>query len=203
MVDAFATVEDLEARLNRTFADGAETDWITTLLGSASTYLRRVIGQLVWPQTTSTYTDYPTEGRVDLPQWPVVEVTTVQRAMVDVKYTYRPGYLTIWNTTLPNDTFDPRVPNVDQPVDITYTWGYTDPPQDLVDLTCVLVSTTLLTLESNIGLTAGGLSSAAIDDFKIAWADAGAGSGMVLPQPTIESLRALYGKGDYTIVTTV
>jgi hypothetical protein len=203
MVDAFATVEDLEARLNRTFAEGAESDWITTLLGSASTYLRRVIGQLVWPQTTSTYTDYPTEGRVDLPQWPVIAVTSVQRAAVDVTFTYRPGYLTIWHTALPNNSFDSRVPNVDQPVDITYTWGYATPPDDLVDLTCVLVSTALLTLESNIGLTAGGLSSAAIDDFKIAWADAGAQSGMVLPQITIDSLRARYGKGDYSIVTTV
>lgn len=201
-MDAFATVDDLALRLNRTFEAGAETDWIDSLLQDASTYLRRMIGQLVWPQTESTYTDYPTEGRVDLPQWPVVSVTSVQRDMVDVPYTYRPGYLTIHrsNTSV---GFGPFRSNVDLPVDIVYTWGYTDPPDDLVALCCVLVSTTLLTLEQNIGLTAGGLSSVAIDDFKAAWADAGASSGVVLPQTTIDSLRSLYGRGDYSIVTSV
>lgn len=185
MVDAFATYEDLGLLLNRTFTTG-EQPWITALLESASTYLRGVIRQQVYPQTTSTYTDYPLGGRVDLPQWPVVSVASVQRDGVDVSYKYRPGYL--------------YCIDCDDPVDITFTWGYATPPDELVRLTCVLVSSTLLTLAANLGLTAGGLSSVALDDFKAAWADGGASSGMVLPDIQQEAIRAQFGRGDMTIV---
>lgn len=186
-MDAFALYTDLENRLKRTFTVPAESDWITTLLQDASTYLRGIIGQNVYPRTESEYTDYPTAGRIDLPQFPVIEITSVQRDNVDVDYTYRPGYITVTG---------------DDPVDITYTWGYATAPDELKRLTCVLVSGALLTLEQSIGLTAGGLSSVQLDDFKLAWADAGASSGMVLPDIQAAAVKAQFGKGGFTIVET-
>jgi hypothetical protein len=186
-VDAFATVDDLAALLNREFTE-PEEEWMTVLLESASTYLRDdVIGQQVYPQATVTYDDYPTAGRVDLPQYPVVSIVSVKRDDAAVDYSYRPGYITV---------------DGDDPVEITYTYGYATAPDRLRDLACVLVSSALLTLEAQIGLTAGGLSSVALDDFKLAWADAGAQSGMVLPEIQKADLRRTFGRGGVQMVDT-
>lgn len=186
-MDAFATHEDLSALLKREFTD-AEQEWMTTLLESASTYLRDdVIGQTVYPQATVEYTDYPTSGRVDLPQFPIVSIVSVERDGTAIDYTYRPGYITVTG---------------DDPVDITYTYGYTEAPARLKDLTCVLVSSALVTLEAQLGLTAGGLSSVALDDFKLAWADAGEQSGMTLPEIQKTDLRRRYGRGGFELAET-
>lgn len=184
MVDAFATVDDLAALLNREFTE-PEEEWMTTLLESASTYLRDVVGQQVYPQATVEYTDWPTAGRVDLPQYPVVAVVAVERDGVGIDYTYRPGYILVTG---------------DDPVDITYTFGHATAPERLRDLACVLVSSSLLTLENQLGLTAGGLSSVSLDDFKIAWADAGEQSGMTLPEIQKADLRRSFGRGGFELV---
>lgn len=186
MVDAFATYEDLEARLQRTFTT-EEQPWITTLLEDASTYLRSVIGYDIYPQASATFTAYPDGGRVDIPQYPVVTVDAVQRDGGDIDYTYRPGYIIVAG---------------DEATDVTFTYGLETAPDDLVRLACVLVSAALLPLEQSLGLTAGGLSSVQIDDFKIAWADAGASSGMVLPPIQAAALRAQWGKGSSVVVET-
>jgi hypothetical protein len=188
MVDAFATYQDLEARLNRAFSVD-EQAWITTLLEDASTYLRGVIGQTVYPATVSTFVGYPQAGRLDLPQYPVVAVTLVERdgaALVEgTDYAYRPGYLVL---------------DSDDPVEVTFSWGYTLPPDELKRLACVLVSQALVTLEAGIGITAGGLSSVALDDFKAAWADGGESSGMVLTRHAEASVKAQFGRGDSWVV---
>lgn len=186
MVEAFATAGDLAARLNREFTSEEET-WIGTLLEDASTYLRTVIGQQVYPQTATTFDEWPTAGRVDLPQWPIVEIGSVKRDGAEIDYDYRPGYLTV---------------SGDEKVEITYTFGYTNAPDELVRLCCVLVSAALLPLENEIGLTAGGLSSVQLDDFKLAWADGGAASGMVLPEITQQSVRRAFGRGGIVMVET-
>ena len=57
-MEAFATVEEFAARLNRTFTTPEET-WITTLLEDASTYLREdVIGLQVFPQESATFNEF-------------------------------------------------------------------------------------------------------------------------------------------------
>lgn len=185
MVEAFATADDLAARLNRVFTEEEET-WIETLLGDASTYLRGVIGQTVFPQAEVTFTDWPSARRVDFPQFPVVAVDSVERASVAVEYKLRPGYIILCDW-------------LDDPVDITYTYGYATAPDELVRLACVLVSSALVTLEASLGLTAGGLSSAQLDDFKIAWADGGASSGMVLPPIQEAAVKEQFGKGGFTV----
>lgn len=187
MTEAFATADDLAARLNRTFTEEEEA-WVTVLLEDASAYLRaEVIGQQVYPQAETTFDEWPSAGRVDLPQYPVVEIASVQRDSEEIDYTYRPGYITVAG---------------DEVVEITYTYGFETPPDDLVRLTCVLVSSALLPLEQNIGLTAGGLSSVQLDDFKIAWADAGGSSGMVLPPIQVAAVRRAFGRDGFTIAET-
>lgn len=190
MVDAFATVDDLALRLNRTFADGAETDWITQLLESASTYLREtVLGQQIWPQATGTFVAYPDGGSIVLPQSPVVSVGDVTDSDSLVLEVVRRD-----NTlTLVRD-------NQDEPVNVTFTYGYAAVPDTLVDWTCVLVSQTLVTLAQNLGLNAAGLSSIAIDDFKTVWADAGAESGFTLSDRNIRLLRDQFGVKGTTVV---
>lgn len=185
-MEAFATADDLAALLNREFTE-EEEEWVTTLLESASTYLRSVIGQTVYPQTAVTYTDWPTAGRLDLPQFPVVSVGSVKRGGVEIDYEYRPGYIVVRG---------------DEPVEVTYTYGYATAPERLRDLACVIVSSAMVTLEAGVGLSAGGLSSAALDDFKLAWANAGADSGLVLPQIQQQLVRSEFGKGGFTFVET-
>lgn len=184
---AFATAAELGKRLNRTFEPGAETEWIDELLADASDYLRSVIGQEVYPVTTSTFVAYPSAGRVDLPQWPVVEVVTVTRDGVELGHTYRPGFIMVRG---------------DSPCDVTFTWGYATVPNELKRLACVLVSSALLPLENQLGLTAGGLSSVAIDDFKMAWADAGERSGMSLTVHAEAAIRKQFGQGSIDVIET-
>lgn len=180
-MSAFATAGDLGKRLKRTFQEGDEVNWINELLEDASSYLRSVIGQEVFPRTTSTYTAYPTNGREDLPQWPVVSVQEVRRNGALITYRYEPGVVIVGS---------------DEPCEITFTWGYETAPRELSRLACVLVSQTLLPLEAELGLTAGGLSSAQIDDFRIAWADGGEQSGMTLTEHAENRIRREFGRGD-------
>lgn len=180
-MEAFATYTDLELRLNRRFDSLAEQEWITALLEDASTYLRDdVLGQQVYPASESTFTAYPDGGRVDLPQSPVLGVAGVVRIRDDKELEFDRRDNTLFVGT-------------DEPVAVSFAYGYATPPASLVRWTCVLVSQALLPLESELGLTAGGLSSVQIDDFKAAWADAGADSGISLTDRNIALLRNQFG----------
>jgi len=178
MVDAFATVSDLSARLNRTFTVGEEP-WITTLLEDASTYLRDIIGLQIYPQESVTFSAWPDgSGEVVLPQQPVVSVDAVEMDGLAIDYEYRDGVITVAET---------------DPIDITFTFGYATAPDGLKRWACVLVSQALVPLELNLGLTVGGLSSVALDDFKAAFADGGEGTGMSLSDRNIALIRRQYG----------
>jgi len=190
-MDAFATYSDLEARLNRTFTVG-EQSWITTLLGDASTYLRDdVLGLQVFPQSTSAVTFWPDGGRVDIPNPPLISIDLVVQGGVTltdgVGYSRRDS--TLWFSS-------------DVPVDVTFTYGFAVAPESLIRWACVLVSQALLPIEQGLGLTVGGLSSVAIDDFKIAFADAGESTGMALTDRNIALIRKQFGVSDTVVVTT-
>lgn len=178
-MDAFATYQDLEGRLNRTFTV-PEQAWITTLLEDASTYLREdVIGLQVYPQSSATFSAWPDgAGEIVLPQQPVITVDAVEQDSVALEYTHRDGILFV-------DACDP--------VDVTFTYGYAAAPEGLKRWACVLVSQALIPLELNLGLTVGGLSSVALDDFKAAFADGGEGTGMSLSDRNIALIRRQYG----------
>lgn len=177
MVDAFATIADLETRLGRSFSSDQKPQ-IQALLEDASTYLRDVIGQQVYPQATATFTAWPVDGLVVLPQQPVTAVSGAHRAGKAVSFTVGPDGVSVDG----NDA-----------VDITFTYGYLTPPDGLVRWTCVLVSQTLTTMELNLGLSAGGLSSVGIDDFRAAFADGGEATGMSLTPANQLALREQYG----------
>jgi hypothetical protein len=183
---AFATIADLELLTGRVIPV-EQVPQVEALLDAASSYLRGVIGQEVFPTTTSTYVAYPNGGREDLPQWPVVAVVSVQRDEVDVTYTYRPGFILV---------------DCDDPVDVTFTWGYATAPAELNRMTCVLVGQTLTTLELGLGLSVGGLSSVSIDDFKAAFADGGSGTGMTLSPHAEASVKRQFGQGGVQSIET-
>jgi len=181
---AFATATDLEKLLKTTFV-GADKTQVDELLEAASGHLRHVIGQNVYPQETVTYTAYPTFGREDLPQWPVVEVASVKRDGTDVPYTYRPGFIMVGS---------------DDPVDVTFTYGMVEAPAELTRLTCVLAAQALQMFETTGALTAGGLSSLGIDDFRAAFADGGSETGIALTPHAERSIRRAFGRGGIDVV---
>jgi len=179
-VDAFATYEDLALRIKRVFTV-EEQAWITVLLQDASTYLREdVIGFQVFPQATSTFTTWPDGGRIDLPQHPVVSVDAVTRSGVAIDFEQRDASLYV---------------DGEAETSVTFTYGFALPPEGLKRWTCVLVSQALAPIELELGLTAGGLSSVALDDFKVAFADAGESTGITLSDRNIKLIRARYGWG--------
>lgn len=179
-MDAFATYSDLEARLNRTFSAG-ERPWITTLLEDASTYLRdEVIGLQVYPQSQVTYTAFPSQFQVVLPQQPLISVDAVLRNGSSIEYTLRDGVIFLSDN---------------EPVTVTFTYGYATAPDNLKRWACVLVSQVLTTLELKLGLSVGGLSSVAIDDFRVSFADGGADTGMQLSDRNIALIRSQYSYG--------
>lgn len=183
---AFATADKLGTRMKRDFSN-AEKTWLNELLEDATAYLQGEIGQIVYPQQSATFTEWPTAGRVDLPQHPVISVDTVERGGVAVPFEPRPGYVRVQG---------------DAPVDVTFTFGHADVPRNLESLACALVSQQLTLVEAGLGLSIGGLSSVALDDFKIAFADGGDATGLTLPKVTIESLRRQFGRGDVYQVET-
>lgn len=180
----FAESKDLATRMKREFTP-TEHLWIDELLADATAYLQREIGQKVAPRQTVTFSDWPSAGWVDLPQWPVVSVDAVERSGAAVSFEERPGRVRVGS---------------DAKVDVTFTFGYSEPPRDLTALCCALVSQQLLLVEADLGLSIGGLSSVALDDFKIAFADGGEGTGLTLPKVTLDGLKQAYGRGTVTQV---
>lgn len=176
---AFATSSDLASRMQREFTE-AEATLLDKLLADATAYLQREIGQHVYPQKTVTFTDWPSSGWVDLPQWPVISVASVQRDGEAIDFDERLGRVRVRG---------------DEKVDVTFTYGYAECPLDLVNLCCALVSQQLLLVEAGLGLSIGGLSSVALDDFKLAFADGGEATGLTLPKVTCDGIRQTYGRG--------
>jgi hypothetical protein len=188
-VEAFATPDDLSRMLRREFALGEETAWIQELLENASTYLRdEVIGFQIYPKTTTTYTDWPpSDGWVTLPQSPLVSVDAVTRNGRAVPFQRRDNRIYVDN---------------DEQVEITFTYGLEKAPESLRRWACVLTSQVLTTLELKLGLSAGGLSSIQIDDFRAAWADAGEQAGMNMHDRNQAALRRQFGATNNHVVDT-
>lgn len=182
-MDAFATADDLALRMRRTFSPG-ETAWVTALLEDAAALMRGVMRNQVYPPAQSTYVAYPTGGWVRLPQDFVNSVDSVQRDGTDVEFVLRQDSIGV---------------DCDEPVTIEFSYGLTVAPADLVGINCALVSGVMLTAEAGVGLTAGGLSSIAIDDFKASFADGGAASGMVLSEHSRDYLVSHYGRSAWVV----
>lgn len=174
----FATVDDVSATLNRTFTP-AEEAWIERLLEQSAAYLRDVIGQHIYPPQTATYVAYPVNGCVDLPQSYVSEVTSVTAGGVSIPF------------TRVEDTLEGIY---ERSVEVTFAYGAIEAPATLVGVNVAMVSSAITLVEAELGVNVGGLSSIALDDFKVAFADGGDKAGhMVLPELTQANLRAAFG----------
>lgn len=178
---AFATLAQLQNSTGRTFA-AEQHPHIEQLLEDATTYLRDdVIGYHVYPQAQATFTTTPdSSGELLLPQQPVVTVDSVLRDGEPIDFTYRDGSVFVQGT---------------DPITVTFTYGYEEPPSSLTRWAIVLVSQVLVTIELNLGLTAGGLSSVAIDDFRAAFADGGEHTGMQLSEKNERRIREQFRSG--------
>lgn len=187
---AFATYTALGVRMKRTFTE-AEQPWITALLDDAAAIMRGVMRDSVYPSATSTYTAYPVGGRVNLPFGFITELTSVTRdgdALVDgTDYVRFEDSITALSC--------------DDPIVIVVVHGLATAPADLLALNCALVSGSILTVEAGLGLTAGGLSSVQIDDFRAAFANAGEQSGMALTPANIRYLEDHYGRAGWVVNT--
>ncbi len=177
---AFATVTDLQTATGRTFY-GTELAQVEWLLDAATTYLRDIIGQNVYPQQAATFTAWPSHHRrIELPFQPLISIDSVSRAGIDVQYEWEgTGYLRILDS-------------VPGPVDVTVTVGYAQIPPGLIRWAIVLAAQALTMVGLGLGPTAGGLSSLAIDDFRVAFADAGGFTGLNLPDRDIDRLRTQF-----------
>ena len=176
-MEAFATPEDLEIRMRRSFTPD-EREMVEVLLADASEYLRAAVGHHVYPRQTVTFTARPdASGEVVLPQQPVVSVDEV----------------TANGQPVPFERFDRSIGVRESEVTVTFTYGYDKPPSELQRWACVLVSQTLFPIERGLGLKIGGLSSVQLDDFRIAFANAGDETGMDLSDRSLKRLRQQFG----------
>lgn len=182
---AFATSDDLALRLNRTFTTEEEL-WVTALLDDAAEFMRGVMGSQVYPSSQSTYVAYPVGGRVALPQGFVRSVDAVERDGEALEYVRRQDTLFV---------------DCNEPVDVTFTYGLDTAPNDLISINCALVSQMMLTVSAGLGLTGAGLSSIAIDDFKAAFADGGASTGLSMTDHTRDYLIGRYGTSAWVVDT--
>lgn len=182
---AFATYTDLGVRMNRTFSAPEQT-WVTALLDDAAAIIRGEIGSPVYPSQSSTYVAYPVAGRVPLPPFTtaISTVTAVNAQIIT------------WSRF--EDTL---CVSCSTPVTITVTFGLATAPADLKAINCALASGAILTVEAGLGLNSGGASSVAIDDFKIAFADGGASSGMTLTPASKQYIAEHYRRTAWVVDT--
>jgi hypothetical protein len=186
-----------------------EYNQLETLLLDASAEMRAVIGQEL-TRATSTVQIHPDgsemlrrEGRkfpmsfVQLPATPVILINEVQ---VD-------------GVTIPPESMFLRyhtlyIPEVyyDSVIDVTYTHGFEELPEEIVKWTCVLAAATLSAAEKTgaLGTTAGiSQHSRTIDDYTEGWANYSGykAPGMSVPPEIGVRLRAIYGGGGISVVS--
>lgn len=180
---AFATYQELGKRLNR-FLTEAEGLWLTELLEDSAEYMRGIIGEQVYPPKQITFEAWPELGWVDLPALAIQSVDAVEQGGVPVPWEKRLNRIHV---------------GCRESVQVTVTVGFTVAPRDLIGLNCALVASPMLLVEAGIGLQVGGLSSVALDDFKMAFADAGEQTGgFALPEHQRDYLKKRYGSSVFT-----
>ncbi|KUF07186.1 hypothetical protein [Leucobacter sp. G161] len=182
---AFASADDVATAMKRTFTV-EEKEWIDTLLEQSADAMRGMMnGQWVFPKRQSTFTAYPIAGRVNLPQGYVKSVDAVTRAGASISWS----------------RFEDQVlVKSDSPCEVTFTYGLATCPPVLVGLNVVMVSSAITLVENDLGLSVGGLSSVALDDFRIAFADGGDKTGhLVLPHIQQQMLQQRFGQTGFVL----
>lgn len=186
---ALATIQDLQARLGVTYAAGAETTRAQAALDDATAFLQGELGQLI-EAGTATVTFRHRGGVIRLPQQPVRAVTTVQiNGVATTAFDFIDQELHLaarWGRS----DFGDRTPYSD--ITVTFDYGYTVIPAELVAWTCVLASQLLAVSEGGT-LGRPSVQMEQIDDYSVTYVTDG--SNMSLPQPALDRLRARYGAG--------
>lgn len=186
---SFATTTDLETRLGVTF-DAAQLVQAQAFLDDATGWLQAELGQLI-TAGTATFTTRAFCTPIRLPQQPVLDVTTV---LIDGVATTDFDFID-QELHLPQQwtTDDYGIPYMD--VTITFDYGYTVIPSELVAWCCVLASQAR---DAAAGGTLGAprVRSEQIDDYSVTYVTDGSAA-MSLPEDTLVRLRARYGAGAY------
>lgn len=190
---ALATADDLATVLKVEPFTGLEKVQVDKLLDLASGELRSIIGHPISRMTSTVTVWADRRGQLELPAAPVVSVDEV---IVEGQTLDPSSYKLRWRTLyLPVCR--------DDVVEVTFTHGFEEIPEDLVKWTLVLAQAMKAGVDQtdSLGLTAGVVQrSEAIDDYQVSMqsgeAAGGDGtSGMTLPQRIQEQLRAAYGGG--------
>lgn len=179
----FAEVTDLQTR-TRTVYMGDDVQWVESLLDDASAHLRDILGWQVFPAAQITYTTKVHAGVFNrLPIQPVVSLDSV--TIPDTYFTY--------------DQYDGGFESDTNGIaTVTFTAGYSSPPPSLKSW-CIVLAVQVIDAVKKLGMLGpGGLSSVAIDDFKMVWTQNGeTGGGYVLPAAVIEQLKTSFGTNVY------
>lgn len=149
-----ATVADLEARLGRSM-DATELVRAEALLAGASARVRSYTGQQ-FEQSTTTDRVRVRSGRLRLPQRPVTAVTALADMNGnDITFTWHAG-----NDILLGSSGYPVRHPIDDAwyrhhdwVDVTYTHGYAEIPDDVVEVVCQMVLRTFGVAADSMGVT--------------------------------------------------
>lgn len=187
---SFATPEDLATRLGVAF-DPGELLKVQAHLDDATAWLQAELGQLI-EAGTATYTTRLREGPLRLPQFPVRSVTEVLVNGVAVtNYDFIDQELHLADRWGVSD-FGERTTFTD--VTVTFDYGFTVIPAELIGWCCVLAS-------QSLDAAAGGylgsprVRSEQIDDYSVTYVTNG--SSMTLPPDVLSRLRSRYGAGAY------
>lgn len=199
---AFATVADLEARLGAPVANAAQAQ---AFLDDATAYLQSEIGQLI-EAGTATFTTRRSAGdaaSIYFPQYPVRAVTTVlidgaastSFDFVDQQLRLRSGWGRDW---------DRRFADVDDTgwadITITFDYGFSVVPPELVGWCCVLASQALTSVAQGGTIGASGVrqEEESIDDYRraVTYATDTPVAFSLAPE-ILDRLRARYGSGVY------
>lgn len=184
----FATAAEVASAMKRTF-NPEETLWVEERIEAATEYMRSNMGGVhIAPTTTSTEAVFPVSGQVELSQ-PYV------RSIDAVTYQGAPIAYTRYQDTI--RVTDYRATELE----ITYTHGLDKVPADLRDICIALVAGQVENMENDLGISVGGLSSIALDDFKVGFADGGDKTGLYLSEHHIAYLQRKYGRTMWVMET--
>lgn len=190
-----ATVEDLEAR--GLTVDPAEVSVVNVYLRVASAAVREAAGTAI-SRTTSTITLEGAPGqRLTLPGAPIVSIDAVTvdgEAVTDWRLTSgRLWRAAGWTGCEPSE------------IQVTYTHGLLEVPEDIVDLVCRMAAAALNAYRSEDGGAALGtakeVTSERIGDWAVTYGADGRISEMDLPGYWRERLQARFGGGITALVS--
>lgn len=190
-----ATVEDLEAR--GLTVDPSEASVVTVYLRVASAAVREAAGTAI-SRTTSTITLEGAPGqRLTLPGPPIVSVDTVTadgRTLTDWRLSSgRLWRASGWTGVEPSE------------IEVTYTHGLAEVPEDIVDLVCRMAAAALSAYRSDddgAGLaTTKEVTSERLGDWAVTYGADGRVSEMELTQYWRERLQARFGGGITSLVS--